>query len=169
MKTERTGTQTAEEAGSKPQECPDFGKVYDPNDKACAEECLRCAECQAAMAAAAKPTDGRKKKTPEEKEAEKQAKTAEREAKKQERAAAKTTGGAAAERYGYVHAAHEAILSRDMSRADLAKKMVELYAAHGKTGDPKQARRNLDSDLRSILVFGVVKEEGGKIVYLLER
>jgi len=135
-------------AQAKEKPCPDFGKNYDPNDPTCTAgaadggPCKHSEECAALTEKAkeAAKTGGRKKREP---------------------AAPKKPK---AEHYGYVHAAHDAILSGDMSRDDLAKKMVGLYTAKGGTGDVKQARRNLDSDLRSLLVFGVVREEGSLII-----
>lgn len=133
------GHEDLTQSAAQPKECPEFGKGYDPEDPACAKPCKRGEECQTIMSEATPKKTGDSKKPKEPK-------------------------APAADRYGYVHAAYDAILSGDMSRNDLAKKMVELYSAKGKTGDVKQARRNLDSDLRSLLVFGVVNEESGKII-----
>jgi hypothetical protein len=164
---------TAEAAGEPDpktvKECPEFGKGYDATDPGCAKPCKRAEECQTVMAEATTAPVKKTRKTAEEKAAEKEAKKTEREAAKAQRAAEKaggktTTIKSQVERYGYVNAAHDAILSKDMSRDDLAKKILELYEAHGKTGDIKQARRNLDTDLRSLLVFGVVREENGLII-----
>lgn len=130
------------------QACEDFGKAYDPNDPACAQggpengpcgKADECAQLTSKHLKTQKAGGGKGKKTDAPK-------------------------SPPAERYGYVNAAHDAIMAGDASRDELAAAMVGLMSAKGKTADTKQARRNLDSDLRSLLTFGVVREEGGKII-----
>lgn len=129
-------TQATGEAGDAPKECPDFGKAYDPKDKACAEQCVRPVECQAAMA---EVTKGKKKTA---------AKT-------------KETKPPVTDKYSRAHAFCDALKSGNLSKEGLIKKTNELYMAKGNADNIKESTWAVSTFMKPLLILGVVKEENG--------